>query len=158
MRWSRDEFFLMVRLYAGGDINYEMRLVKQTVRRPTIRANMSKTNENNMNRINIKKTNINKTNISKINKTSKPKSKKGKITKSQSKSTKNKIFKLNSSVDEINEIKQLLGSSVDKKAMNVLDTKSLKEDLKKDEETKLNKRELNNDLTAQLDMLMGMGL
>lgn len=119
---------------------------------------MSKTNENNMNRINIKKTNINKTNISKINKTSKPKSKKGKITKSQSKSTKNKIFKLNSSVDEINEIKQLLGSSVDKKAMNVLDTKSLKEDLKKDEETKLNKRELNNDLTAQLDMLMGMGL
>lgn len=152
-------FFLWSeRLYAGGDIKYEMRLVKQTVRQPTVRANMSKTNETNMNKINIKKTNINKANTSKINKTAKPKSKKGKITKSQSKSTKSKIFKLNSSVDEINEIKQLLGSSVDKKAMNVLDTKSLKEDLKKDEEMKLNKREVNNDLTAQLDMLMGMGL
>lgn len=83
--------------------------------------------------------------------------KKSKVSKAQAKLTKAKIHKLNANINEINEIQLLLGTNTSKET-KVLDVKTLRADLKKDEEDKSTKKELDNDLTKQLELLTGMGL
>ncbi|KAK6200016.1 uncharacterized protein RJT21DRAFT_38780 [Scheffersomyces amazonensis] len=80
-----------------------------------------------------------------------------KITKAQSKATKIKIDKLNANVEELNEITQLLGKSLDK-PKSALDVKSLKEGLKEDEKSRAQNKLVDQDLTNQLELLTGMGL
>lgn len=79
-------------------------------------------------------------------------------TKAKSKSTKHKIEKLNADLNEINEIQQLLGGDKsDSKKINPLDSKLLKEGLKKDEEKKVKDKLVENDIKSQMDMIAEMG-
>ncbi|KAK6462603.1 hypothetical protein DFJ63DRAFT_313735 [Scheffersomyces coipomensis] len=81
-----------------------------------------------------------------------------KVSKSQSKSTKVKIARLNADVNELHEITQLLGQNPAEKPKSALDVNSLKEGLKEDQHTKAQAKLVDQDLTAQLELLTGMGL
>lgn len=79
--------------------------------------------------------------------------------KHQSKSTKEKINRLNANVAEFNDVNNSL-MNIQKPAQtkNALDAKGLQEDLKKDEEVKTKNRIVESDITKQLELITGMEL
>lgn len=79
--------------------------------------------------------------------------------KHQSKSTKEKINRLNANMAEYNEVKNsLMNIQKPKPPKNVLDAKDLQEDLKKDEELKARNKIVESDISKQLELITGMGL
>lgn len=79
--------------------------------------------------------------------------------KHQSKSTKEKISRLNANVAEFDEVKNsLMNIQKHQKPKNILDAKDLQEDLKKDEEAKAKNKIVENDIKSQLELISGMGL
>lgn len=79
--------------------------------------------------------------------------------KHQSKSTKEKINRLNANMAEYNEVKNsLMNIQKPTPPKNVLDAKDLQEDLKKDEELKARNKIVESDISKQLELITGMGL
>mmetsp|Transcript_1495 Transcript_1495/g.1615 ORF Transcript_1495/g.1615 Transcript_1495/m.1615 type:complete len:116 (-) Transcript_1495:7-354(-) len=79
--------------------------------------------------------------------------------KHQSKSTKEKINRLNANMAEYNEVKDsLMNMAKPVPVKNALDAKDLQEDLKKDEELKVRNKIVESDITKQLELITGMGL
>lgn len=79
--------------------------------------------------------------------------------KHQSKSTKEKINRLNANMAEFDDVKSsLMNIQKPIQPKNVLDAKDLKEDLKKDEERKARNKIVESDITNQLELITGMGL
>ncbi|CUM46234.1 uncharacterized protein AC631_00048 [Debaryomyces fabryi] len=79
--------------------------------------------------------------------------------KHQSKSTKEKINRLNANMAEYNEVKDSL-MNMEKPApvKYALDAKDLQADLKKDEEIKAQNKLVESDISKQLELITGMGL
>lgn len=78
--------------------------------------------------------------------------------KSQSKSTKSKIEKLNANINEIDDIRSSFGQIKSIRQVKALDAKSLKDDLVKDTELKEKNKKAEKDLALQLDLITSMGL
>lgn len=77
--------------------------------------------------------------------------------KVQSRAAKVQIDKLNADVSGFDDIRASLFEKGPKKP-HVLDAKDLKNDLKKDAETKVRNKAVENDISKQLEMITGMEL
>lgn len=84
--------------------------------------------------------------------------KRSKPSKSGARSAKAQLDLINANESAFDEVRQLCGTKVDRKPKNVLETQSLREDLKLDHAKQDNDKKVNSDLTAQLELLTGMGL
>lgn len=107
----------------------------------------------------IKKDTRAKNSNSKIGKSKKKTTSKN-LSKSQAKSTRSKIDRLNRDISEISEVQNLLATSVTDniKAKKSKALDSIKDDLKKDEELKQKNKLAEKDLSKQLELLTEMGL
>ncbi|KAI5964586.1 uncharacterized protein KGF55_001655 [Candida pseudojiufengensis] len=82
--------------------------------------------------------------------------------RSKSKSNKIKLDKLNSNIDEFNEITNILHNSSDNNSSlnkeNLKSLKNIKEDYDKAEEDKIKNKKANDEMNKQLDILKEVGL
>lgn len=81
-----------------------------------------------------------------------------KVSKSKSKAARAKIERLNADLDKDGDITDIMTQETSEKKKNILDAKSLKEDLEKEKKRNENNKAVESDIQKQLDIISEMGL